>query len=59
MRRLNILEEHEDSAKGDYVRVYPTRDWSRARVYEGLLETSAKICLVGRYTKYFEVYNMQ
>ena len=37
------------------MRVYPTTDWNRARVYEGLLETAAKICLIGEPVKYIYI----
>lgn len=48
LRQVKELEEHEEENMGDYVRVYPTYDAHRARVYETLLKASAKVSFIGK-----------
>jgi hypothetical protein len=42
------LEDHEEDSMGEYVRIYPTTDWTKAKVYEALIKSANKVSLVGK-----------
>ena len=48
IRREKELEDYEDDHMGEYVRIFPTTDWARAKIYDGLMQTASKISLLGK-----------
>jgi 3'-phosphoadenosine 5'-phosphosulfate sulfotransferase (PAPS reductase)/FAD synthetase len=48
IRREKQLEDHEEDSMGEYMRIYPTTDWTKAKVYETLIKSANKVSLVGK-----------
>ena len=48
IRKEKELEDHEEDSMGDYVRIYPTTDWTKAKVYNTLIKSANKVSLVGK-----------
>lgn len=47
LRRERDQLEHEQQCMGGYVRVYPSTDWTRDRLYKTLLKSVSSITLIG------------
>lgn len=47
IRKEKELEDHEEDSMGDYVRIYPTTDWTKAKIYDTLIKSANKVSLVG------------
>ena len=52
LRKERELEDHEEDNMGDYVRIYPTTDWAKAKVYDTLLKSANKVSLVGKLVRW-------
>lgn len=48
IRKEKELEDHEEDSMGDYVRIYPTTDWTKAKIYDTLIKSANKVSLVGK-----------
>lgn len=48
IRHEKELEDYEDNHMGEYVRIFPTTDWDRAKVYDNLMQSASKISLLGK-----------
>ena len=48
IRKEKELEDHEEDSMGDYVRIYPTTDWTKAKLYDTLIKSANKVSLVGK-----------
>ena len=48
LRKEKELEDHEEENMGDYVRIFPTTDWTKAKVYDTLIKSANKVSLVGK-----------
>ena len=49
IRKERELEDHEEDSMGDYVRIYPSTDWTKAKVYDTLIKSANKVSLVGEF----------
>ena len=41
------MEDHEEDSMGDFVRIYPTTDWTKARLYDTLIKSANTVSLIG------------
>lgn len=47
IRREKDVLEHEYQSMGGYVRIYPSTDWARDKLYKTLLKSAATITVIG------------
>lgn len=49
IRKEKAQEDHEEDSMGDYVRIYPSTDWTKAKLYDTLIQSANKVSLVGTH----------
>lgn len=47
IRREKDKLEHEYQSMGGYIRVYPSTDWAKEKLYKALLKSASTITIMG------------